>query len=61
MAKPAPKNAAPEPTQVYTVISPLEHDLVLYAIGEEVELTAAQAAPLLGVAVALKDAATTAG
>lgn len=31
----------------YEVTSPLEHDLVRYEVGETVELTEAQAAPLL--------------
>lgn len=32
---------------VYKVLSNLEHDQVLYAPGDEVELTEAEAAPLL--------------
>jgi hypothetical protein len=31
----------------YTVVSPLNHDNEPYAVGEEVELTEAQAAPLV--------------
>ena len=31
------------PTKTYEVISPLEHDNVLYKVGEPVELTDAQA------------------
>lgn len=34
------------PTKTYEVISPLEHDQVLYAVGESVELTDAEAAQL---------------
>lgn len=49
MATAAKKAGAAAPTtSTYTVISPLEHDLELYAVGKEVELTEAQAAPLLG-------------
>lgn len=49
MATAKPKAAHADNTvQTYTVVSPLEHDLVRYEIDEEVELTAAQAAPLLG-------------
>lgn len=44
---PPVENAAPG-TDAYEVLSPLEHDGVRYAIGERVQLTAAQAAPLLG-------------
>jgi hypothetical protein len=40
----------------YVVTSPLEHDQVLYEIGEEVDLTEAQAAPLLGHTVKPKRA-----
>jgi hypothetical protein len=32
---------------VYIVISPLEHNLKAFAVGDEIELTEAQAAPLL--------------
>lgn len=39
---------APAPTASYLVISPLRHDGVDFAIGEAVDLTAAEAAPLLG-------------
>lgn len=35
-------------TTVYEVTSPLNHDGDVYAIGDQVELTEAQAAPLLG-------------
>lgn len=49
MATAKPKAAAADTTvQVYTVTSPLEHDHVRYEIDDEVELTAAQAEPLLG-------------
>lgn len=37
----------------YVVMSPLNHDQLDYAIGDEIWLTADQAAPLLGGAVAL--------
>jgi len=46
--------AEPAPTTTYTVISPLEHDLVPYAIDDEVDLTDKQAEPLLGRAVKAK-------
>lgn len=42
------KPAAEGPTAVYEVTSPLKHDGVDYAVGEGIELTEAQAAPLLG-------------
>lgn len=34
--------------KTFEVISPLQHDLVDYEVGSTVELTAAEAAPLLG-------------
>lgn len=40
----------------YIVTSPLEHDQVFYKPGEEVELTEAQAEPLLGHTVKPKQA-----
>lgn len=43
--------AAAQATSTYTVTSPLEHDGELYAVGDPVELTDAQAAPLLGLVV----------
>lgn len=42
--------AAPKKT-VYIVISPLSHDQVEYSVDDEVSLTDAEAAPLLGLAV----------
>jgi hypothetical protein len=45
--KPTKKPAGPVTT--YTVLSPLEHDQEPYAVGESIELTPEQAAPLLGV------------
>lgn len=53
--------AAPASTTPYEVTSPLNHDGELYAIGDEVELTDAQAAALLGLAIAPKSAAKVAG
>lgn len=48
----AGKADAAEPKKTaYIVISPLSHDLVEYAVGDEVDLTEAEAAPLLGLAV----------
>lgn len=41
------------PTQRYRVLSPLEHDQVRYAVGAEIDLTSAQANPLIGHTVAL--------
>lgn len=53
----AKKTAAADAAKAtYVVISPLEHDQVLYEIGEEVELTDAQAEPLLGHTVRPKKA-----
>ena len=37
-----------EPKKTFEVISPLHHDQEAYAIGDQVELTEAEAAPLLG-------------
>lgn len=42
-----------EQAAVYSVLSPLDHDGVRYAIGETVELSEAQAAPLLDHTVEL--------
>ena len=53
--------AAPAPTRTYQVTSPLEHDGELYAVGDDVELTDAQAAQLLGLAVLHKPATVVAG
>lgn len=50
----APAAAGPDKTvqkKSYTVIEPLSHDQSDYAIGETVELTDAEAKPLLGRAV----------
>ena len=48
----AGKADAAEPKKTaYIVISPLSHDLVEYAVGDKVDLTEAEAAPLLGLAV----------
>lgn len=48
----AGKADAAEPKKTaYIVISPLSHDLVEYAVGDEVDLTEAEAAPLLSLAV----------
>lgn len=47
-AKKNAKNPAAEgPKKLYEVTSPLNHDEVDYAIGEQVELTEAQAEPML--------------
>lgn len=46
--RPDQADQADQPTAVYEVISPLKHDLHVYAIGDQVELTEAEAAPLLG-------------
>lgn len=54
--QPAPRAAARNsaaattdaPKVLYEVVSPLSHDGVAFAVGEGVELTEAQAAPLLG-------------
>ena len=48
----SPGRATPASTTAYVVISPLNHDGDVYAIGDEAELTDAQAAPLLGHTVA---------
>lgn len=45
--KPTKKPAGPAAT--YKVLSPLEHDQDAYAVGESIELTPEQAAPLLAV------------
>lgn len=47
MATRKPKTDAPAKT--YTVLTPIEHDLVPYAPGEPIELTEDLAAPLLAV------------
>lgn len=44
--------AAPASTSTYRVISPLDHDGELYAVGDDVALTDAQAASLIGHTVA---------
>lgn len=51
--KPAPR--ATPATKTYIVLSPISHDGVAYTIGEEIELTDSQAAPLTGYAVQLAD------
>lgn len=43
--------------KAFKVISPLQHDLVDYEVGSTVELTGAEAAPLLGHTVVLEGAA----
>lgn len=43
--------------KAYTVISPLQRDLVDYEVGSTVELTGAEAAPLLGHTVSAEVAA----
>lgn len=43
--------AADAPKASYTVTAPLSHDQIDYAPGETVELTEAEATPLLGLAV----------
>ena len=50
--------AQEEKTSTYIVTSPVLHDAGTkrYEIDDEIELTDAQAAPLLGTAVKLKDA-----
>jgi hypothetical protein len=53
--------AAEQTAAAYEVTSPLEHDGVRYAAGETVELTAAQAEALLGVAVKAMPSAAAAG
>jgi len=45
----------------YTVISPLNHDKEHYAPGDPVELTEAQARPLLGHTVEVPKGTTAAG
>jgi hypothetical protein len=52
MAKSTTRADAPKaPTASYTVIDPLKFDGDDYAVGDTVELTEAQAAPLLGTVV----------
>ena len=53
--------AAAPATRTYKVTSRREHDGELYAVGDEVELTEGQAAPLLGLAIADENAAKMAG
>lgn len=56
---PAAKTAAgktEQPKGNYTVLSALNHDLVDYAVGDTVELTAKQAEPLLGHTVKAAEA-----
>jgi len=45
----SPKKKPAGPAGTYTVLSPIEHDQEAYAVGESVELTPEQAAPLLAV------------
>lgn len=47
-ASKAAQAAAKGTLKTYEVISPLQHDLESYAPGDPIELTDAQAAPLLG-------------
>lgn len=55
----AGKADAAEPKKTaYIVISPLSHDLIDYAVGDEVDLTEAEAVPLLGHTVRLLTAET---
>jgi len=49
--------AAAGETKLYDVISPLSYDHDDYAVGDQVELTDEQAAPLLGHTVRPTDAA----
>lgn len=44
-----PKNSAPAETSEYLALTPIQHDLVDYAAGKMLELTEAEAAPLLAV------------
>ena len=53
MATSRKQAAAAATTAGYEVISPLDHDGEHYAVGETVDLTEAQAAPLLGNTVKL--------
>ena len=48
----AKKSASTQPTKTYTVVSPLDHDGDSYAVGDPVELTEAQAAPVPRVSAA---------
>lgn len=52
-----PAAALPAGEAVYSVISPLEHDLVRYAPGDDITLTDAQADRLLGHTVQAKGGA----
>lgn len=55
----AGKADAAEPKKTaYIVIGPLSHDLVEYAVGDKVDLTEAEAAPLLSHTVKLPAAAS---
>lgn len=55
----AGKADAAEPKKTaYIVISPLSHDLVEYAVGDDVDLTEVEAKPLLGHTVRLLTAET---
>lgn len=60
--KPARKTpetkAAAATTARYEVVSPLRHDGEPYAVGDEIDLSEAQAAPLLGHTVAPKTVET---
>jgi hypothetical protein len=51
--KPIKKPADEGPKQLYEVTSPLNHDGEDYAIGDQVELTDAQAEPMLAHTVKL--------
>lgn len=51
------KDKAPAAKASYVVTSPLQHDMELYQVGDPIELTDAEAAPLLGRAVKPADAA----
>lgn len=56
-----PASAAKGEKALYTVKSPLEHDGVMYENGDQVELTADQAQPLLGHTVEATKAEQAAG
>lgn len=53
MATSRKQAAAAATTAAYEVVSPLDHDGDHYAVGDTVDLTEAQAAPLLGNTVKL--------
>lgn len=52
-AAPVPPPADPSGKRWYSVVSPLDHDQELHAIGAELQLTEDQAKPLLGHTVTL--------